>query len=117
MAIVFPFHLHRGGRHADRGFVIRDWIEQVLFTSPGERVNRPDFGCGLMQMTFAGLGDPVVTALEASVAGSLQRWLGEAIHVESVRVSTHESTLEVSVQYVDRQTQSRAVAAFVRQSW
>ena len=55
MNIDFPFHFDARGRTATPPTTdhIRDMIEQLLFTAPGERVNRPDFGSGLLQMVFA----------------------------------------------------------------
>jgi uncharacterized protein len=89
-------------------------IEQVLFTAPGERVNRPNFGSGLMQLVFAPNSDALAAATQLSVQSSLQQWLGDLIQVESVDVESEESTLRVTVQYVIRRTQERQVQAFTR---
>lgn len=112
MAIRFPFHLHRQGADNanDDQYVVRDMIEQVLLTTPGERVNRPDFGCGLLQLTFGTLSDVVETALQTTIAGALQQWLGDLVQVQAVRVESGvpagavespDSTLQVTVSYVD----------------
>ncbi|MEH1828436.1 MAG: GPW/gp25 family protein [Nostoc sp.] len=93
---------------------IRDLIEQVLFTSPGERVNRPTFGSGLLQMVFATNSDALAAATQMTVQGSLQQWLGDLILVESVEVENEESTLRVMVRYVIRRSQQRQVAEFSR---
>jgi uncharacterized protein len=116
MHIDYPFHLDIRGRTAaaDQEDHVRDLIEQVLFTSPGERVNRPDFGSGLMQLVFAPSSDELATATQFLVQGSLQQWLGELIQVEDVRVESEESTLRVTVQYVVRRNQERRVAQFSR---
>src|SRR5689334_14134267 len=79
---------------------IRDLIEQVLFTAPGERVNRPDFGSGLLQLVFAPNGASVAAAVRLTVQGALQQWLGDLIQIESVQVESEESTLRVTVQYI-----------------
>jgi uncharacterized protein len=81
---------------------VRDMIHQVLFTSPGERVNRPDFGCGLKQMNFLPNSDSLATATEFLVRGALERWLGEVIRVEDVSVSARDERLEVEVVYRNR---------------
>ena len=73
-----------GSADTDDDDHIYDLIYQVLFTSPGERVNRPEFGCGLKQMVFLPNSDALATATQQLVAGSLQRWLGEVIAVEKV---------------------------------
>jgi phage baseplate assembly protein W len=78
---------------------VRDLILQVLMTSPGERVNRPDFGCGLKAMVFAPSGEAVAAATQVLVKGSLQRWLQDEIEVQDVAVEAVESTLTVTVVY------------------
>ena len=117
MNIDHPFHFDDRGRTAGTGYDdhIRDLIEQVLFTIPGERVNRPEFGSGLLQLVFAGNSDELVTATQFLVQGALQQWLGDLILVEAVSVRNDDSTLEVSVQYVIRRTQQRRVDQFQRE--
>jgi phage baseplate assembly protein W len=85
-----------------------------LFTAPGERVNRPTFGSGLMQLVFAPSGGDMATATQLLVQSALQQWLGDLILVEDVRVASIDSILEVSVQYVVRRDQERQVAQFQR---
>jgi phage baseplate assembly protein W len=117
MQIDYPFHLNVRGRtaDADQEDHIRDLIEQVLFTSPGERVNRPDFGSGLMQLVFAPNSDELATATQFLVQGALQQWLGELIQVETAQVESEEATLRVTVQYMIRRNQERRVAQFSRE--
>lgn len=117
MQIDFPFHIDSRGRSAetDQDAHIRDMIEQVLFTSPGERVNRPDFGTGLMQLVFAPSGEEMATATQFLVQGALQQWLGDVIEVESVEVEAEASTLIVTVRYLVRRSQERQTAQFSRQ--
>lgn len=93
---------------------VRDLIEQVLFTSPGERVNRPSFGSGLLQLVFEPNSPELAAATQFLVQGSLQQWLGDLIQVEDVQVESQDSTLFVGVQYVIRRTQQREVARFER---
>lgn len=114
MHIDYPFRFDDRGRTAETGEAdhLRDLIEQLLFTAPGERVNRPTFGCGLSQMVFAPASDAVAAATQITVEGALQEWLGELIHVEGVRVAVNDATLSVTVQYVARKSQRRTVAQF-----
>jgi uncharacterized protein len=115
--VAFPYHHDRRGRTGspeNTDAHIRDLIEQVLFTSPGERVNRPDFGSGLMQLVFQPNSVEVAAATEFLVQSSLQQWLGELILVESVAVENDDAALRVTVQYVVRRTQTRALAQFTR---
>lgn len=99
--IDFPYHIDRRGRTAtsDVADHVRDLIEQVLFTSPGERVMRPDFGSGLLAMVF----EPNSTALAATsqmlIQGALQQHLGHLIAVQSVEVEAIDSTFRVEVRY------------------
>jgi len=116
MQIDYPFHIDGRGRTADTDHDdhIRDLIEQVLFTAPGERVNRPTFGSGLMQLVFAPNSDELATATQFLVQGALQQWLGDLIEIEAVQVENHEASIGVRVQYVVRQDQQRQVAEFSR---
>ena len=116
MQIDYPFRIDGLGRTActDHDDHIRDLVEQVLFTAPGERVNRPDFGSGLMQLVFAPSSDELATATQFLVQGALQQWLGDLIQVEAVEVESEEATLEVTVQYIVRRNQQRQVAQFTR---
>ena len=117
MQINYPFQVDNMGRTSDVGSDahIRDLIEQVLFTAPGERVNRPDFGSGLMQLVFAPNSDELASATQVLVQGALQRWLGDLIQVEGVNVESQDSSLQVTVQYVVRRNQQRQKAQFVRE--
>ena len=109
MNIGFPWQLDYRGRTAivDDDRHIRHLIEQVLFTAPGERVNRPDFGSGLQRLVFAPLSTELATATRVVVQGSLQQWLGEIIDVEAVDVTADEASVTVTVQYKVRRTQER----------
>lgn len=110
----FPFRIGPTGRTAstDDDDHVRDLIEQVLFTAPGERVNRPEFGCGLRQLVFAAGGGPVATATERQVQGALDRWLGDLIRVESLEATAREERLEIEITYVRRDTGRRERAEF-----
>lgn len=114
--VKFPYHFDTYGRTAVTGEDdhIRDLVAQVLFTSPGERVNRPDFGTGLLQMVFAPASSELSTALQFLIQGSLQRWLGDLITVDLVTVEVEDSTLRVVVRYVVRRTQQQRVETFTR---
>lgn len=116
MNIDYPFRFDSRGRTAetDDDDHIRDLIEQVLFTSPGERVNRPTFGSGLMQLVFEPNSDALAAATQISVQGALQQTLGDLIQVEDVTVTSEGSTLQVQVQYTIRRSQQRQVRQFSR---
>lgn len=117
MEIAYPLRIDGRGRTADAGRDehVRQMIEQVLFTSPGERVNRPTFGTGLLQLVFAPNSSELATATEFMVQSALQEWLGELIQVQAVNVESREATLQVTVQYMVRRTQQRQVAQFSRE--
>ena len=96
-----PFHLGRAGRTAttDDDDHVRDLILQVLFTSPGERVNRPDFGAGLRRLVFSPSSQETATLLQATVFQSLDRWLGSLIKVENVDAAFADGRLDVVITY------------------
>ncbi len=100
----FPFQLDGRRRSAETSEDnhIRDMIFQVLFTNPGERVNRADFGCGLKQLVFLPNSDSLASATQFLVQGALQRWLETVIEVESVEVEAIDSELRVAVAYRKR---------------
>lgn len=116
MNIKFPFQVDHKGRVAqsEDEAHIRDMIEQVLFTSPGERVNRPTFGSGLMQLVFQPNSDELAATTRFLVQGALQQWLGDLIEVNDVEVQNSDSSLLVTVVYTIRSTQENKVAAFNR---
>jgi uncharacterized protein len=118
MPVDYPYRIDSRGRTAQAGDDdhVRDLIEQVLFTSPGERVNRPAFGTGLMQLVFAPTSDELAAATQFLVQGALQQWLGDIIQVHAVQVESVDASVRVTVQYVARRSQERQVAHFVRGS-
>jgi len=116
MQIDHPFRIDGRGRTAgtDEDDHIRDLIEQVLFTTPGERVHRPDFGSGLMQLVFGPASPEVATATQFVVQGALQHWLGDLIQIEDVQVRSEDSSIFVTVQYVVRRDRQRRTGHFER---
>jgi hypothetical protein len=79
-------------------------IEQLLFTNPGERVNRPDFGSGLLQLVFAPNSPELAATLQFTTHAALQRWLGDVIDVRNLTVTAEDATLRIVVEYVIRGT-------------
>ncbi|OBC00168.1 hypothetical protein A5784_21010 [Mycobacterium sp. 852013-50091_SCH5140682] len=101
MNIDFPYHIGATGRTADTTYPdhVRDMIEQLLFTRPGERVNRPDFGCGLLDLVFEPNCPELAAALQVSAEGALNRWLGDLIDVDSLTISADDATLRIYLKY------------------
>ncbi len=116
MNIDYPFHFDGRGRTAVTDYEdhIRDMIEQFLFTNPGERVNRPDFGSGLLQMVFAPNSPELAAALQLTIQAGLQRWLGDLIEVQSAVAESQDATLRVEVQYMVKRTGERRTATLER---
>src|SRR5437879_9987032 len=106
MNIDFPYHFEGRGRTAatDDDDHIRDMIEQLLLTSPGERVNRPDFGSGLQQMVFTPNRVEVAATLQFTMQASIERWLGNVIELRNLSVDVVETTLTITVEYALRRT-------------
>lgn len=100
----FPFAIDARGRAAttDGDDHVRDLIMQVLFTAPGERANRPEYGCGIKQLVFGPASDALAAATEQLVHGALIRWLDPVISVEQVQVTADDSTLSITVVYSRR---------------
>ncbi len=116
MNFAYPYHIDGRGRTAQAtdDAHIRQMIEQVLFTAPGERVNRPTYGTGLLQLVFAPNSQELAAATEFMIQGALQQWLGEVIQVESVQVKSEDSTIRVRVQYLVKRNRRRLATTFER---
>jgi uncharacterized protein len=112
--IDFPYQFNDRGGTATAGTDqhISDLVRQVLFTTPGERVNRPTFGSGLRQLVFSPNSDELAASTQFMVQGALQQWLGDLIQVEEVKVENHDSTLNVTVQYTVLKTREQRVDRF-----
>ena len=112
----FPFHFDRRGATApaDERKHVRDLIEQLIFTSPGERVNRPDFGSGVLQLIFAPNSPELAATVQFTLQAALQRWLGDVIELRGVEVSALDSTLTIALAYAIRRTGELQSAQFQR---
>jgi phage baseplate assembly protein W len=117
MRVDFPWQIDRNGRTlaTDEDDHVRDLIEQVLFTTPGERVNRPTFGSGLLRLLFGPNGAEQGATAQLLVQAALQEWLGDVIQVDAVSVDTStEAVIEVTVRYMVRRDERRQTATFSR---
>lgn len=116
MNLKFTYQFDNQGRTADtdNNKHIRDMIEQVLFTSPGERVNRPDFGSGLLQLVFQPNSSELAATTQYLVQGALKQWLGDLIDVNDVEVVSEDSLLQVTVVYTVLKTQEQQIAQFTK---
>jgi phage baseplate assembly protein W len=112
-----PFHTDGTGRSAVVGEDdhIRDMIEQILFTNPGERVMRPDFGCGVRQLVFMPASDALAASTQQLVQGSLMRWLEGIVSVERVTAEIGDGSIEVTVVWRKLDTGERQEGRFVRE--
>lgn len=103
-SVRYPFAIDpEAGRLAqepDYAAHVDQLVRQVLLTSPGERINRPDFGCGLRRMVFAPNSTATASLLQVMVLEALERWLADVITVDQVRVVSRDSLLEVTVAYI-----------------
>lgn len=111
----FPYRFDNRARTAvtDDDDHIRDLIHQVLFTSPGERVMRPDFGSGLLQLVFAPNSTELAATTQLLAQAALQQWLGDLIVLETVEVAAEDATLRVTVSYSVRRSGARRTETFV----
>ncbi len=116
MHIAYPLRIANDGlvATANQKDHVEQLIEELLFTMPGERVNRPDFGTPVEQLVFRSGSDELATAAQFMIQGALQQWLGDIIQVQAVQVTIDDSTLTVTIQYLIRETQQTQVAQFSR---
>jgi uncharacterized protein len=117
MNLDYPYGFDGRGRTAETSYEnhVRDMIEQFLFTNPGERVNRPDFGSGLLQLVFAPNSPELAAALQFTVQAGLQRWLGDVIEVEHLEVMSEDAKLTVDLSYILKRTREQRTERFVRE--
>jgi uncharacterized protein len=113
--ISFPYQFDGRGRTQEASLqdYIKQLVEQVLFTSPGERVNLPDFGSGLLQLPFAPNSIEMAAATQFSVQAALQKWLSSYVKVISVVASAQDAVLTVNVTYTPLNTDVTQVQTFV----
>src|SRR5271165_5666153 len=115
MNLNFPYQFDGRGRTQEAALqdYVYQLVEQVLFTSPGERVNLPDFGSGLLQLPFAPNSVEMAAATQFAVQGALQKWLSNYVKVESVVASAQDAVLTVTVTYSLLNTVVTQVQTFV----
>jgi phage baseplate assembly protein W len=116
MNIDFAFHFDSRGATARTDYAdhVRDMIEQLLFTDPGERVNRPDFGCGLRQLVFAPNSPELAATVQFTAQAALTQWLGDLIDISSLEVTSEDSTLRVNLSYVLKATGQAQTTTFTQ---
>lgn len=104
--IDFPLHFDGRGNTAEAGYAehVRDLVEQLLFTAPGERVNRPEFGSGLRQLVFAPNSEELAAALQYTTQAALMRYLGDLLDLQTLEVSCEDNMLRVFLVYALRRT-------------
>lgn len=110
-SIRYPIAVDRAmGRlqeEADYDKHVDQLIRQVLFTSPGERINRPDFGCGVKRMIFAPNSEISASLAQVSIFEALRRWLGPVIDVNDVKVKARDEVMEIRIVYLVKARQER----------
>lgn len=114
MEIGYPYCFDERGRtsESNKKAHIREMIEQVLFTSPGERVNRPDFGCGLLALVFSPNSPDLAVTTQLLAQSALQKELGHLIHLSEVRVESKEEKMIINISYVIIESQEKVTEHF-----
>ena len=115
--LPFPFRKGHAGGAAEISDIdkhIKDKMMQILFTIPGERVNLPDFGCGLRDLVFEGNNQILVSTTRFKIHRALTRWIGEEVEIEGVEVFNEEETLFIQIFYkrLDNRIANRLEVAF-----
>lgn len=116
MHVAHPFRVDHRGRTAEatEEAHLRHLIEQVLFTVPGERVNRPTFGSGLAHTVFAPWSAETRAAARFHVQASLQQWLGDRIRVDEVSVEADHEGVVILIRYAAKASTQIHTAEFRR---
>ena len=105
-----PFGIDHASRQVsgvDYAAHVEQMIIQVLLTSPGERVNLPQFGCGLRQLVFAPMSSALAVNVEITVRQALSQWLPGLIDITEVTALTsddpggpvEQGRLEITISY------------------
>lgn len=117
MHIDFPWRYDTRGRTAETGLDdhVRDMLELLIFTDPGERVNRPTFGCGIRQLVFSPNSPELAAALQFTMQAAIQRELGDVLSLEDLSVSSEDAALRVTVSYVVLETGNAGTADLRRE--
>jgi phage baseplate assembly protein W len=99
--VDFPYHLDSRGRTATASYDahVLEMIELLLFTRPGERVNQPQFGCGLTDLVFGPDSPEVAAALNVTLTAAIGQWLGDVIALTRLDVTSVDSQLIVNLAY------------------
>jgi phage baseplate assembly protein W len=116
MHIDVPWHYDTRGRTAESSDDdhVRDMLELLIFTDPGERVNRPGFGCGVRQLVFAPNSSELAAAVQFTMQAAIERELGEVLTLHHLDVTGEEATLRVVVEYVVTRSGTTTAAVFER---
>lgn len=110
---AFPFRIDKAsgqGAQALYATHVDQMIRQILLTTPGERADLPEFGCGLRQLLFAPNSDALEATTQLMVQRSLNLWLGNQINLSQVTVTSGPggdySQILVQVSYLLLETQT-----------
>ena len=108
--IAFPYGLDGRGRTARATYDdhVEQMLEMLLFTRPGERVNQPTFGCGLLDQVFAPNSPEIAAALNITIAAAISLWLRDVVSVTSLDVRAQENQLLIDIGYTVLATSSPA---------
>jgi uncharacterized protein len=117
-SLSFPFHVGDLGTPltSPRALVIRQQLEQLLFTLPGERVNRPTFGCGVQRLVFGGCSPEAAAAAEYIVRLNVQEFMDDVVTVDAVKVTAdaETATLFIDILYTLVETGEERAETFRR---
>jgi phage baseplate assembly protein W len=110
----FPFGISARGVAASSPYrrQVYEQLEQLLLTIPGERVNRPTFGCGVQRLVFADASPEAAAAAEYTIAVAIRRHLADVVELDAVRVTVQESTMYIDILYTLRESGEELSASF-----
>jgi phage baseplate assembly protein W len=114
-ALDYPFRItDRGVARGSRDLAAqaRAQLRQLLFTAPGERVDRPDFGCGLHQLVFSAADPARAATTEYVVRTAVNKYLSRLLTLDAVRLTVDDTTLVVDVLYTLRENDEELATTF-----
>jgi phage baseplate assembly protein W len=88
---------------------IKESIMIILGTAKGERVMRPDFGCGIQELVFAPNNTSTATLIGVYVKEALLKWEPriEVMNISAVSDEEEGNRLNINIEYMVRTTNTR----------
>jgi phage baseplate assembly protein W len=110
--LSYPFRIGPNGRPVQVTSIeehIRDELEQLLLTSPGERLFLPEFGVGLQKLSFGNLNESNLALAKTVFTEKLAKWLGNRIIPDELELEVVNDKINLKLRYRIRETNDSRV--------